>query len=207
VRWWRKAVNFSCLCFRAAWRTRAHPWDTLAPRCVGYVWEGRAFSLVHARPSSLSADGWPSLFEGFIGTIAWSDAAETGMEAVRHGTFASRSGVFVRSDISEVSRFSCRTCLDVPGVLADAGSERDSRWRPPPCGLPPKSSGVGTPMAAFRRAIAQPADAPVHASAGASRRSPQDLGSGWLARPFLWDSCIPDFLPVYPGAPTLAILE
>ena len=119
---------------------------------------------------------------------------------------ASRSVLCMRSDLSEVSRFSCRTCLDVPGVSDDAGSAEDSRWRPQPCGLPLKSSRVGTPMAAFRRALARPADAPIHASMGTSRRPPQDLGSGWLARPFLWDSGIPDFLPVYPGAPTLASL-
>jgi hypothetical protein len=52
------------------------------------------------------------------------------MEAVRQGAFASRSVVFGRSDISEVSRFSCRMCLDVPGVSDDAGSAEDSRWRP-----------------------------------------------------------------------------
>src|SRR5262245_54155700 len=72
------------------------------------------------------------------------------------------------SDISEVSWFSCRTCLDGPGVFDEAGSAEDSRWRPPPCGLPPQSSGVGTPMAAFRPAMARPADAPVHASLGPS---------------------------------------
>ena len=205
MRWWSKAVNFSCLCFRAAWRTRASPWDTLAPRCVGRVWDGRAFSLVHALPSPLSADRCWSLFEGFLGTITWSDSSETGMEAVRLWAFASRSVLFVLSDISEVSRFSCRKFLDVPGVVDDAGSAEDSRWRPQPYGLPLKSSSVGTPVAAFRRSIAQPADAPVHASMGTSRRPPQDPGSGWFARPFLWDSYIPDFLPVYPGAPTLAI--
>src|SRR5262245_23932538 len=164
------------------------------------MWDGRAFSLVHALPSPLSADGWPSLFKGFRGTITWSDSSEAYTEAVRPGAFASRSGRSGRSDISEVSRFSCRKFLDVPGVLDDAGSAADSRYRPPPCGLPLKSSSVGTPIAAFRRSIAQPVDAPIHASAVASQPSPQDLGSGWLARPFLWDSCIPDFLPVYPGA-------
>ena len=102
------AVNVSCLCFRAALRTPANPWDTPLPRCVGHVWDGLAFSLVHALPSPLSADGWPPLFEGFIGTITWSDSSETDMEAVRPGAFASRSGRCARSDISEVSRFSCR---------------------------------------------------------------------------------------------------
>ena len=206
MRWWSQAVHCSWLCCRAAWRTRASPWDTLAPRGVGYVWDRRACSLVPARPAPLSADRCWSLFEEFLGTIAWSDASETGLEAVRLWAFTSRSVLCMRSDLSEVSRCSCRTCLDVPGVSDDAGSAEDSRWRPQPCGLPLKSSRVGTPMAAFRRALARPADAPIHASMGTSRRPPQDLGSGWLARPFLWDSGIPDFLPVYPGAPTLASL-
>jgi hypothetical protein len=181
----------------------AHAGQSLghASPTLGRVRVGRARVLLGSRASlPLSADGWPSLFEGFRGTITWSDSAETYTEAVRPRAFASRSGRFGRSDISAVSRFSCRKFLDVPGVFDDAGSAADSRYRPPPYGLPLKSSRVGTPMAAFRSPIAQPIDAPIHASAVASRRPPQDLGSGWLARLFLWDSCIPDFLPVYPGA-------
>ena len=130
MRWWSNAVNFSCLCFRAALRMPANPWDTPLPHCVGHVWDGLAFSLVHALPSPLSADGWPPVFAGFLGTLPWSDASETCTEAVWRLAFASRSGRCERSDISKVSRFSCRTFLDVPGVLDDAGSERGSRWRP-----------------------------------------------------------------------------
>jgi hypothetical protein len=185
VRGWRHAGPCSCVCCRAAWRPPANPWDTLLPRGVGHVGDGRAFAWVHGLPSPRSADGWPPVFAGVIGTRTGSDASGTAMEAGRPGAFASRSGRGARADISEVSWFSCRTLLDVPGVFADAGSERGSRWRPPPCGLPLQSSRVGTPMAAFRRARAQPADTPTHASAVTSRRPPQDLGSGWLARPFL----------------------
>jgi hypothetical protein len=123
-------VNFSCLCFRAAFRTPANPWDTPVPLCVGHVWEEQAFSLVHALPSSLSADGCSSLFEGFTGTITWSDSSKTCVKAVWHGAFASRSVPCWYPDISEVSRFSCRKFLDVPGVLDDAGSAKDSRYRP-----------------------------------------------------------------------------
>jgi hypothetical protein len=125
------------------------------------------------------------LFKGFFGTITWSDSSETCMEAVRPGAFASRFGRCELADISEVSRFSCRKLLDVPGVFDDAGSAEDSRYHPQPCGLPLQSSRVGTPMAAFRRAIAQPVDAPIYASAVTSRRPPQDLGSGGLAMPVL----------------------
>jgi hypothetical protein len=60
----------------------------------------------------------------------------------------------------------------------EARTAEDSRWRPQPCDLALNSSSVGTPIAAFRRSIAQPADAPVRASMGPSRYPPQDLGSG-----------------------------
>jgi hypothetical protein len=136
-------VNCSCRRSRAAFRTRATPWDTLTPRGVGCMWEGRAFSLVHARPSPLSADSGPSLCKGILGTITWSDASETDLEAVWPGAFASRSVHFALSDSSEVSRFSGRTCLDGPGVFDDTGSASDSRYCPRPCSLPLQSSRVG----------------------------------------------------------------
>jgi len=37
-------------------RTLAHPWDTADPLCVGYVLDGREFSLISSLPSPLSAD-------------------------------------------------------------------------------------------------------------------------------------------------------
>src|ERR1700694_1245825 len=37
------------------------------PLCVGYVRDGKVFSLISSLPSSLSANDVPSLFEGFIG--------------------------------------------------------------------------------------------------------------------------------------------
>jgi hypothetical protein len=207
VSWGSQAGHVSCVGCRAAWRPPARPGDTRAPRGVGRVWDGRALSGVHALPAPLAADRCWSLFEACLGTITWSDAAETGMEAVRPCAFASRSVGLVLADLAAVSRCSCRKLLNVPGVLDDVGSTEDSRGRPQPCGLPLQSRRGGTPLAAFRRASARPADAPLHAAMGTSRRPPQDLGPGWLARPFLGDSCIPDFLPVYPGAPTLSILD
>jgi hypothetical protein len=46
----------------------------------------------------------------------------------------------------------------------------------------------------------QPAGAPANASPAMSPPPARDSRSGWFATPFLWGSCIPDFLPVYPGA-------
>jgi hypothetical protein len=49
-----------------------------------------------------------------------------------------------------------------------------------------------------------PACSPVNASRAALRLPAHDSGPGWLATPYLYDSCIRDFPPVYPGALQLA---
>jgi hypothetical protein len=100
------------------------------------------------------------------------------MEAVQPGALASRSVPLELPDISEVSPFSGRKYLDGPGVSDDTESAEDLRHRPRPCGLPLKPSPVGTPRAAFRSSIAQPAEAPLHAAAVTSRHPLLDLGSG-----------------------------
>jgi hypothetical protein len=41
---------------------------------------------------------------------------------------------------------------------------------------------------------------PFNASRAALRLPAHDSGPGWLATPYLYDSCIRDFTPVYPGA-------
>ena len=54
---------------------------------------------------------------------------------------------------------------------------------------------------AFRSSIARPTDTPVYASSDISRYRLQDSRPGWSrCSPFLWDSCIPYNMPVYPGA-------
>src|SRR5262249_34422713 len=60
--------------------------------------------------------------------------------------------------------------------------------------------GVGTPNAIISQLNALPAGAPVNASMAASRPATHDSGSGWIATPFLCDSCIHDSTPAYPGA-------
>src|ERR1035437_3316010 len=50
------------------------------------------------------------------------------------------------------------------------------------------------PGLGFRSSIARPTDASVYAWTAPSR------GSGWFATPFLWDSCIPDYMLFSPGA-------
>jgi len=45
-----------------------------------------------------------------------------------------------------------------------------------------------------------PACSPVNASRVALQLPAHDSGPDWLATPYLYDSCIRDFTPVYPGA-------
>jgi hypothetical protein len=59
---------------------------------------------------------------------------------------------------------------------------------------------VGTPVAIISQLNTQPTCAPVNASMTASRLATHDSGSGRFATPFLCDSFIHDFTPVYPGA-------
>jgi hypothetical protein len=59
---------------------------------------------------------------------------------------------------------------------------------------------VGTPVATISQLNTRPTCAPVNASMATSRLTMHDSGSGWIATPFLCDSCIHDSTPVYPGA-------
>jgi hypothetical protein len=52
----------------------------------------------------------------------------------------------------------------------------------------------------FHGSITLPACPPVNASRAALRLPAHDSGPGWLATPYLYDFCIRDFTPVYPGA-------
>ena len=60
--------------------------------------------------------------------------------------------------------------------------------------------GVGTPDAIISQLNTLPTGAPVNASVVALRLATHDSGSGWVATPFLCDSCIHYSTPVYPGA-------
>ena len=157
------------------------------------------FPLVEQLPSTLSAEDRSPLFERFAGTTCSSDSPLTYMLVVELVAFSSRSGLLL-PDTSGVSRFSRMEFSDMPGVSDCAGSVSDSRFRHPRYRLPPRRT-ASTPRT---RLISQlntlPACAPVNASPAALRRHTHDSGSGWFATPFLWDSFIPDSMPVYPGA-------
>jgi hypothetical protein len=96
------------------------------PLCVGYVLDGRVFSLIRGLPSSLSANEVPSLFEWFIGTMPQCDSSETYTRAVWPEP----------SPADLLPRFSCMKFLGVPGVFDYGGPSTDSRYRPCPCCLP-----------------------------------------------------------------------
>ena len=59
---------------------------------------------------------------------------------------------------------------------------------------------VGTPVAIISQLNTLPACAPINASMAALRLAMHDSGSGWSAKPFLYDSFIHYSTPVYPGA-------
>ena len=82
------------------------------------------FSLTSSLSSPLSADGFPSLFECFMGTMPLSDSSE---RAYGPYGLSLRPSVPTSRDVPEVSRFSCRKYLGVSGVYDYAGLPRDLR--------------------------------------------------------------------------------
>ena len=71
---------------------------------------------------------------------------------------------------------------------------------PPPVLPSAMRNDVGTPVAIISQLNTLPACAPVNASMAASRLATHDSGPGWIATPFLYDSFIHYFTPVYPDA-------
>ena len=71
---------------------------------------------------------------------------------------------------------------------------------PPPVLPSAMRNDVGTPVAIISQLNTLPACAPVNASMAALRPTMHDSGSGWFAKPSLYDSFIHNSTPVYPGA-------
>jgi hypothetical protein len=76
------------------------------------------------------------------------------------------------------------------------GSGGGSPLSPPPVWPSASDNGVGTPEDLISQLHGWPACAPVNASAEALRPLPHDSGSGRLAGPSPYDSCIRYSLPV-----------
>ena len=118
VTWWSKAVNRSCLFFRALSRTPCNPWDTRSPLCVGRVLDSMMFSLVSGLPSTTSAAGVSADFVRLLRRYYARVRLLAGVHA-RIALLASRP---IRSpgrplDAGEVSRFSRVQFLDVRMAL------------------------------------------------------------------------------------------
>src|SRR5215471_513644 len=95
------------------------------PRGVGYVSNGRVFSLSRSLPSPLSADDCLSLFEWFIGTMPQCDSSQTYTRAVRPEPSPADLPPGLAAGVSEVSRFSCMKFLDVLWGLRPRQTEQE----------------------------------------------------------------------------------
>jgi hypothetical protein len=84
-------------------------------------------SLISGLSSALSANGFPSLFEWFIGNTPLCDSSGTCMPAVRPGPSPADLLPDWAAGVSEDSRFSCMKFLGVPGVFDYAGLNKNSR--------------------------------------------------------------------------------
>ena len=114
------------------------------------------FSLISGLPSAFSADALPSWFEWFIGTMPLSDSSETYIRAVRPKPLPVGLLAACPTGISEVSRFSCRKFLGVPGVYDYAGPSGKLALSLPVRVAFRLAKGVGTLMARFRSSIPCP---------------------------------------------------
>src|SRR5271166_1088401 len=92
----------------------------------------------------------------------------------------------------------------MPGVCDSAGPAMHLRCRTPPCCLPYSVTPSAPWIARFRSSSTSGIPSlhmPLsNASSAASRLPSHGSGSGWFATPFLYDSFIHYFTPVYPDA-------
>src|ERR1700687_4085598 len=133
-----------------------------------------------------SASGFPLLFGHFVGTSRPSDFPSTCMLDFWITSFSNRPVHNCVSGLDGTSRLSRVKFPCMPGV--------SDRAEPDGC----------SDCAPLSRRNTLPACSPVSASRAALRLPAHDSGPGWLATPYLCDSCIRDFTPVYPGALQLA---
>src|SRR4051794_21123502 len=107
------------------------------------------FSLARALPSPTSAEGCPSLFSWFIGTMARSDSSEACMSDFRFCIFSDRPRPRQGGGTPEVSRFSCMLFLSVRGFSDYAGPADHSRLTRPAVLPSPIRQKVGVLIDAF----------------------------------------------------------
>jgi hypothetical protein len=146
------------------------------PLSVGYVPDGRVFSLISSLPSALSVDRCRSLFECFIGTIPLSDSSGTYTRAVRPEPSPTDLLSGWTAGVSEVSRFSCRKFVGVFWGLRLRRTDRGLAVSPPFLLPSAHYKNVGVRISSFRSSIAQPTYPPVYASPCTSRYPTQNSG-------------------------------
>jgi len=157
------------------------------------------FSLISGLPSPFSADPLPSLFEGFIGTMSLSDSSETYMRAVRPKPSPAGLRSACPAGVPEVSRFSCRKFLGVPGVYDYAGPSGKLALSFPVHVAFRLAKDVGALMPRFRSSIPRP---PISVCASlCTSRCPapysRPSGSLLLSRKALSSSTSDRFIPAH----------
>src|SRR5215469_2246131 len=118
------------------------------------------------------------------------------MPGVRLVAFSGRPDTPPVAGGAGISRFPCEEFPRMLRVSDCAGPEAGSPVPPVPVWPSPSLNRVGTPDCLISQLDGWPACAPINASAEALRPLPHDSGSGWLAGPSPYDSCIRYSLPV-----------
>src|SRR6267143_7176458 len=138
------------------------------------------FSLARTLFSPGSAEDRSSLFVWFIDTMVRSDSSGACASAVWLCAFADRPRSLLGRGAPEVSRFSCRLFLSVPGFSDYAGPTARSRLsRNSRVAFLQSGESRRPGFAFFEGSIARPTDAPVYASSDTSRCHLQDWGPRW----------------------------
>jgi len=159
------------------------------------------FSLIDRLPSMPSASGCPPLFGHFDGNTRPSDSPPTLMSDFRPKAFSNRPVVATGVDgVSGSRAWSFPACLGSQTARSPRGTRviAPSMW---PSAL---LNGVGTPNTNISQLDTRPDGAPVNASMAALRLAMHDSGSGWFAKPSLYDSFIHYPTPVVPKTDTPA---
>jgi len=174
--------------------------STLAPGTVsgsrsalqGFPWSS---AFPPATPPPVSR---PVLFDAISGTTPMSDFPAACMAGLRPRAFPARS-VASHGDHRDLPVLVHRMSAHAQGLRLRGAGRRLANWRRRPCGLPPDATG-SAPRIIFYGAGCLACDSPCQRFAPSLRVVTHDSGPGWFAIPFLWGSCIPYPMPVYPGA-------
>lgn len=140
--WCSRAVNFNSPSFLAASRTRRSPLDPLSRLGVRHGLGSGVFSLANGLPSTPSAGDSSLLFGCFAGTMPLYDSSLPCTRDLPLIAFSLRPAALLAGG-RQVSRFSRRKFLCMPGVSDSAGSPRAHVYRAPAVLL----SGGPTPSA------------------------------------------------------------